>query len=80
MAGSTPVASFDERARLAINTTDPDYTLDVGGDGNFSTNLTVGAAVNLTLTDAADDGAAATAGVAVGQLYRNGSVVMIRVS
>ena len=32
------------------------------------------------LTDAADDTAAAAAGVAVGQLYRNGSVVMIRVS
>ena len=32
------------------------------------------------LTDAANDAAAATAGVAVNQLYRNGSVVMIRVS
>ena len=80
MPGSAVVASFDERQRLAVNTTDPDYTLDVGGDGNFSTNLTVGGAVNLTLTDAANDSAAATAGVAVGQLYRNGSVVMIRVS
>jgi hypothetical protein len=80
MAGSDVVASFDERQRLAINTTDPDYTLDVGGDGKFSTHLTVGGAVNLTLTDAANDSAAATAGVAVGQLYRNGSVVMIRVS
>ena len=80
MAGSDVVASFDERQRLAVNTTDPDYTLDVGGDGNFSTNLTVGGAVNLTLTDAANDSAAASAGVAVGALYRNGSVVMIRVS
>ena len=80
MAGSDVVASFDERQRVAINTTDPDYTLDVGGDGNFSTNLTVGAAVNLTLTNAANDSAADSAGVAVGQLYRNGSVVMIRVS
>jgi len=33
-----------------------------------------------TLTDAANDSAAASAGVAVNQLYRNGSVVMIRVS
>ena len=32
------------------------------------------------LVNAANDGAAATAGVAVGQLYRNGSVVQIRVS
>ena len=80
MAGSAVVASFDERQRLAVNTTDPDYTLDVGGDGNFSTNLTVGGTVNLTLTNAANDSAAASAGVAVNQLYRNGSVVMIRVS
>ena len=31
-----------------------------------------------TLTNAANDAAAATAGVAVGQLYRNGSVVQVR--
>ena len=82
MAGSDVIASFDERQRVAINTTDPDHNLDVGGDGKFSTNLTVGANLNLSggLTDAANDGAAATAGVAVNQLYRNGSVVMIRVS
>ena len=47
-----------------------------------STGVTVSAAVTLSggLTDAANDSAAASAGVAVGQLYRNGSVVMIRVS
>jgi len=33
-----------------------------------------------SLVDAANDSAAATAGVAVNQLYRNGSVVNIRVS
>ena len=33
-----------------------------------------------SLPDAVDDAAAATAGVAVGALYRNGSVVMIRVA
>ena len=32
------------------------------------------------LTNAADDSAAATAGVAVGQVYRNGSVLRVRVS
>jgi hypothetical protein len=31
-------------------------------------------------TDAADDAAAATAGVVVGQVYRNGSQLMVRVS
>lgn len=31
------------------------------------------------LVDAVDDAAAALAGVAVGQMYRNGSVLMIRV-
>ena len=47
MAGSAVVASFDERQRVAINTTDPDYTLDVGGDGHFSTDLTVGGTLTL---------------------------------
>jgi hypothetical protein len=32
------------------------------------------------LTNAANDAAAAAAGVAIGQLYRNGSVVQIRVT
>ncbi len=50
MAGSTPIASFDERARVAINTTDPDYTLDVGGDGKFSTDLIVGGTLTLGST------------------------------
>ena len=75
LAAGQPVAHFDERQRVSINKTDPDYTLDVAGDGKFSTGLTVGG-----LTDAANDSAAATAGVAVNQLYRNGSIVMIRVS
>lgn len=33
-----------------------------------------------SLANAANDGAAASAGVAVGEVYRNGSVLMIRVS
>ena len=32
------------------------------------------------LPNAANDGAAATAGVAIGGLYRNGSVLMVRVA
>lgn len=32
-----------------------------------------------TLVDAADDAAAATKGVAVGQAYRNGSILMVRI-
>ena len=59
----------------------PTFTAN-GGSGEFKFNQIVELAggAKTTLTDAADDGAAATAGVAVGQLYRNGSVVMIRVS
>jgi hypothetical protein len=47
-----------------------------------ASGVTVTNNVTLTnnLTNAANDSAAATAGVAVNQLYRNGSVVMIRVS
>jgi len=41
------------------------------------TALTTGA--NTALTNAANDGAAAAAGVQVGQLYRNGSVIQVRV-
>lgn len=37
-------------------------------------------AVHAALLNAVDDAAAATAGVPVGQLYRNGSVLMIRVT
>lgn len=36
--------------------------------------------LTLTLTNAANDAAAAGAGVAIGHLYRNGSIVMIRVT
>ena len=149
LAAGQPVAHFDERQRVSINKTDPGYTLDVAGDGKFSTDLTIGNDLTISgdithngdrlyfnvgsqlirlkdnqasalkiengdgstldfldfkttnsselltfgapnlfngtvsmagLTDAANDSAAATAGVAVNQLYRNGSVVMIRVS
>lgn len=41
------------------------------------TALTTNASVSLT--NAANDAAAAAAGVQIGQLYRNGSVVMTRV-
>lgn len=36
--------------------------------------------IDVTLVDAVDDAAAATAGVKIGEFYRNGSVVMQRVS
>jgi hypothetical protein len=35
---------------------------------------------NASLTNAANDAAAALAGVQVGQLYRNGSVIQVRVA
>lgn len=47
---------------------------------NAATALTGTLKLSSGLTNAVDDAAAAAAGVAVGQLYRNGSVVMIRVS
>ena len=59
--------------------------LTVGGAVSFTSN-SVAVSFSDTakfangLVDAADDTAAATAGVAVGELYRNGSVVMIRVA
>ena len=50
LANGQVVAHFDERQRFAINMTDPDYTLDVGGDGHFSTNLVVDGTLTLGST------------------------------
>lgn len=47
----------------------------------FTGTVTLPSAVALgSLTDAANDAAAASAGVAVGRLYRNGSVLMVRIA
>ena len=48
LANGQVVVHFDERQRLAVNMTDPDHTLDVGGDGRFSTNLIVGGTLDVT--------------------------------
>lgn len=49
--------------------------------GVVTKNATSGAVLlNATLGNYANDGAAATGGVPVGGLYRNGSIVMVRVS
>jgi len=50
LANGQVVAHFDERQRFAINMNDPDYTLDVGGDGHFSTNLVVDGTLTLGST------------------------------
>ena len=57
--------------------------LTEGSTNLYFTNARVDArndAVHAALVNAVDDAAAATAGVPVGQLYRNGSVLMIRVT
>jgi hypothetical protein len=51
----------------------PQYLTEAEGDTRYQPLI-------VTLTNAVDDAAAATAGVAVGKLYRNGSIVMIRVA
>jgi hypothetical protein len=50
LAAGQPVAHFDERQRVSINKTDPDYTLDVAGDGKFSTDLTIGGTLTIGST------------------------------
>ena len=63
-----------------------DHVAGTVADGNTSDGrtLTGGAAVDLValtlLVNAANDAAAATAGVKIGQLYRNGSIVMQRIA
>ena len=49
------------------------YYTDTRADARIAASLA-------GLEDAADDAAAATAGVAVGAMYRNGSILMIRVA
>jgi len=60
-------------AHVAATDPHPVYLTPTEGDARYLQQT-------LTLTNAVDDAAAATAGVAVGKLYRNGSVVMIRVA
>lgn len=49
--------------------------------GSYMLAVTQGSLPNFpTLVDAANDAAAATAGVAVGQMYKTGSVLKVRVS
>ena len=72
------------QADVDQNESDADQAIALRAPINDSvlTGLTTMASAKFStvLTDAADDTAAASAGIAVGQLYRNGSVVMIRVS
>lgn len=73
-------ASAIVNADLADANTDG---LAEGATNLYFTNARVDArndAVHAALVNAVDDAAAATAGVAVGKLYRNGSVLMIRVT
>ena len=60
---------------LDFKTTNSSELLTFGAPNLFNGTVSIAG-----LTDAANDSAAATAGVAVNQLYRNGSVVMVRVS
>lgn len=62
------------QVRLVLNDADRRLYVWAGSDGWHPWPVLA------SLTDAADDTAAASAGVEVGALYRNGSVLMIRVS
>lgn len=73
---ASPIVDVD----LADATTDG---LAEGATNLYFTDTRVDArndAVHAALVNAVDDAAAATAGVPVGQLYRNGSVLMIRIT
>lgn len=75
----------------AKNKFDPQFALvDAGGKPSQSARdylskldalvTAIATGANVALTNAANDAAAAAAGVQVGQLYRNGSVIMVRVA
>jgi hypothetical protein len=71
---SNPVATF---GASGINAT---LNLTWAARSELSLQPSGGPIKLLALTNAANDGAAASAGVAVGQIYRNGSIIMQRVA
>ena len=52
----------------------------VNSTATVSGSFTASGAVNFVLADYADDAAAAMGGIAIGQLYRNGAAVQVRVA
>ena len=52
----------------------------ITGTTSVSGVFTAASGVNFTLANYADDATASGGGIAIGQLYRNGSVVQVRVS
>lgn len=76
--GATYFYKFNGRAQMR---SPGDGQIDVrnAADSAYS-KLGAASINNLSLVNAADDTAAASGGVAVGELYRNGSVVMVRAS
>jgi len=74
-------AALNDDASAASNLTTLINARSTAANGTHTGTTNIAAVVMSSgLTDAANDGAAASGGVAVNQLYRNGSVVMIRVS
>lgn len=74
-AGTKPSALIV--GELAVNVADSPPTLYVGAQGGVAQ---ISQTLPANLVDASDDATAASNGVAVGQPYRNGSVLMVRVS
>ena len=73
--------AINEDANVAANlTTLINARADINDGTHTGTTSIAKIVMSGGLTNAADDTAAASAGVAVNELYRNGSVVMIRVS
>ena len=63
----------------ATNAAQSSYAPIEIGATSISLNANGGAITVSSLTNAVNDAAAAAAGVAVNQLYRNGSVIQVRV-
>ena len=74
-------AALNDDANAASNLTTLINARSTAANGTHTGTTNIAAVVMSSgLTNAANDSAAASGGVAVNQLYRNGSVVMIRVS
>ena len=76
LTGTTVVAAIDLSGDIDCDGTANLDIVDIDGAVDMASTLIMSGG----LVNASDDTAAASAGVAVNQLYRNGSIVMIRVS
>jgi hypothetical protein len=75
--GQTPIftVKYDGKVGIGANNTQPQYTLDVSGSGNFNNNLTVTGSVIATSFTGSFSGSAAAPGSNSQMLFNNSGII-----